>query len=149
MTGYTQSKDRHADRFLTDSGGRLLRAATVAETNGIPLVGHFAELNGERVMLFRCDERLYVRFGHDLPLATDGLLAEWWVAFGKAHFRLKRGEQILVERSYSLSVHIKNLVHDPTPFVEAEDFDFLLFVRNVLNDSARSQRIYRRQGDSP
>jgi hypothetical protein len=34
------------------------------------------------------------------------------------------------------------LENDPTPFVEEEDFDFLLFVNNVLKDKARRERIY-------
>ena len=32
---------------------------------------------------------------------------------------------------------------DPTPFVEEEDFDFCLFLLNVLSDPGRKERIYR------
>jgi hypothetical protein len=34
---------------------------------------------------------------------------------------------------------------DPTPFVSAEDFDFGLFIANVIGDPGRRDRIYARR----
>jgi hypothetical protein len=38
---------------------------------------------------------------------------------------------------------------DPTPFAEAEDFDFGLFIANVANDAERRSAIYRESSSEP
>ena len=37
---------------------------------------------------------------------------------------------------------------DPTPFVEEEDFDFGVFVYNVIKDTGRTDRIYTGEAQS-
>jgi hypothetical protein len=58
-------------------------------------------------------------------------------------FVLRRGGQELLREAYPLSPDIRSIANDPTPMVEAEDFDLLLFVRNLLRDPERAGRIYR------
>lgn len=53
------------------------------------------------------------------------------------------GGQCVLELEYRKPVIDPPLEHDPTPFVEEEHFDFGLFVRNVVSDRTRRERIYR------
>jgi hypothetical protein len=49
---------------------------------------------------------------------------------------------LLVNFRYHLPVNEVPLSIDPTPFIDEEDFDFLLFVHNVLAQDERRHRVY-------
>ena len=50
---------------------------------------------------------------------------------------IKHRDAALVTIRYKPSVVGPSLESDPTPFVEREQFDFGLFIHNVLNDPKR------------
>ena len=49
-------------------------------------------------------------------------------------------DHIVYKRKYGN--FCQEFVDDPTPFMEPEDFDFYLFLRNVSKDSPRKERIF-------
>jgi len=143
MKGYLQFKDRAKDRLCIGPGELSVVQTTEFDSSSLPLVGSYSIVAGERVMFYRWAGCLYLRFGDSLPISLEGVEADWSAASGQVEFKLKHGNQIALAQSYPASGELVTLDQDPTPFVEAEDFDFSLFVRNVVSDLARADRIYR------
>ena len=54
----------------------------------------------------------------------------------------KIGNQVITELKYTKPKIIPPLEVDPTPFVEEEDYDYGLFLSNVVDDPDRKNRIY-------
>lgn len=85
---------------------------------------------------------LYFRMeGQEFKLTED--VASTLVKENDLHvFQLLRNGNLLVNFKYpSMRPQIPREL-DPTPFVEDEDFDFFLFVHNVLTQTGRRQRVY-------
>lgn len=141
--GYLQSHDRFLERLKMGPDEASLASATEAEAKQLPLIGAFSSINGRRILLYRWDGELTLRVGDEAPIRLTHAEADWTCSNGISVFTLRlRGRQILREE-YPLSRDIQWIKGDPTPMVEAEDFDFFLFVRNVLHDPGRAARIYR------
>jgi hypothetical protein len=49
----------------------------------------------------------------------------------------------VVEREYELSRELREFREGDTALAEAEDFDLLLLVANVLGDAGRRERMFR------
>src|SRR5215467_7821213 len=143
MMGYLQSQDRVVDRLKMGPEEASLASATEAETRHLPLIGIFSSAGGRRVLFYRWDGELSLRVSDGLPIRLGQAEADWTCSNGLCVFTLNlRGRQMLRE-VYPLSPEIESIEEDPTPMVEAEDFDFFLFVHNVLHDPGRSERIFR------
>jgi hypothetical protein len=93
-------------------------------------------------MFYRLNGQLRARFGDDPPIDIERFEVTWAAKNGAAHFMVRRQGRPVLERSYRLSADVEGIEDDPTPFVEAEDFDFLLFITNVVRDLARAKAIY-------
>lgn len=104
--------------------------------------GHIAVIDGYAVCLYRERGRLHLRIGAVDSEITDDTSAE--LAQGKVSvLTLSRHAVGCFRWMYKRPVVEPPLDIDPTPFVEEEDFDFGLFVRNVMANPERRQRIYR------
>lgn len=143
MKGYLQSKDRAKDRLCIGPDELAVVQGPESTSSQIPLVGSYSIVAGERVLFYRWQGELRLRFGTAPPISLQGVEADWSVGSGQIDFKLKSGNATIIARTYPVSGELATLDQDPTPFVEAEDFDFLLFVRNVLSDPPRADRIYR------
>lgn len=143
MKGYLQSKDRAKDRLCIGPDELSVMQGPESTSAQIPLVGSYSVIAGERVLFYRWRGELWLRFGSTHPISLQRVKADWSVESGQVDFKLKSDNTTVVARKYPVSRELVDLDQDPTPFVEAEDFDFLLFVRNVLSDSERADRIYR------
>lgn len=141
MRGYLQSQDRAKDRLCV--GPDELSLVEAAESEALPLLGSYSFVAGERVLFYRWHGDLRLRFGDAPPITLHGLRAGWRVVSGQVNFELRCGDRTVYCRNYPVNRELLGLDQDPTPFVEAEDFDFLLFVRNVVSDLPRANRIYR------
>jgi hypothetical protein len=109
-----------------------------------PIRGAIAQLHGRTLCLYREAGALHFRVDNE-----DFELTE------KTHVELVRTQddvnRITVLRNgvplftwtYQRPAIYPPLELDPTPFIEEEDFDFCLFVHNVVNDPSRRKRIYQ------
>jgi hypothetical protein len=106
-----------------------------ADAPGAEPHGVYTYLAGTLTVFYRVDDDLHLRHG-DRTIALIGAVASWQAGAGVA--RLQIDDLVLNYQRESGLVE-----GDVTPFVEDEDFDFGLFVANVLNDPGRRERIYR------
>ncbi len=57
-------------------------------------------------------------------------------------FTLSKNGAILFEQSHKQIKSIMPIQDDPTPFVDAEDFDLRILIHNVLTEKGRRDRIF-------
>jgi hypothetical protein len=142
MVGYLQSRDHFAERLRMGPDEGLLVSAYRPEIEQLPLIGWFSTIADRRFLFYRWNGELRLRIDDAPPINLRDLHADWRSSCGKARFTLKRGRKVILREVYPLSRDIELIDTDPT-FVEPEDFDILLFVRNVLQDPPRMERIFR------
>jgi len=106
------------------------------------VVGYYSEAWGEAVEFYRWEGELHLRLGNEV-IALAGCEASWEAAAGRGHFRLMRGGELVAEREYALRRELLEFREGDTAFAEAEDFDLLLLVANVLGDAGRRERVFR------
>ena len=115
---------------------------TVPDLASEPIRGHIAQLDGHTVILYREAEILRFRIDNDEFELTDNTRIEL-VRDDPHILTVYRNGEIAIKFAYTPPIIHPSLEVDPTPFVEEEDFDFGLFVHNVVNDVDRRNRIYR------
>lgn len=143
-----RSKQRF-DEFaeLDPATGRIVRRFTEVSKAPPRVSGHYADLSGHTVALFRrrdgnlnliLGENLIYQLGDDLRVRREensGMCA--LVVRNK-------GGVVAGYLEYELPVIDPPLEDDyVSSFVEEKDFDFGLFVQNIANNHARQERIYR------
>jgi hypothetical protein len=109
------------------------------------LRGHYARLSDKLAVLYRDDGDLWLRLGeHAVPLRAQPPSVRY-ERTDRQHARLA----LLADGAEVAAVEYRPgptigppLDEDPTPFIDAEDWDFGLFVHNVMTDDGRRQRIY-------
>ncbi|MER8105535.1 hypothetical protein [Kitasatospora sp. NPDC094016] len=103
--------------------------------------GHYGALAGTVVVFYRDSDGLHLRVG----------VGECRIeSSAQVRHRIQEPECVLdidqvAELRYPVPSEWYGLENDLTPFVEAEDFDFGLFIANVVGDQRRVEGIYRRQ----
>ncbi|WP_204014234.1 hypothetical protein [Virgisporangium aurantiacum] len=117
---------REVDRERSDAGR-------------LPVRGHYGRLDGAIAVFYRFEGDLFVWLRGRSWRATTSFL-KWRRDGAKSQLVVSDGGGAKAAVAYETESGIE---HDPTPFVEDEDFDFGLYVSNVLNDEERSSRIYQ------
>lgn len=109
-----------------------------------PVRGHFARVDGVLAVLYRDRGVLWLRLGEHVREFDSGRSEVRWERSGKrARMRVvDEGEQVTSVEYVPGPWKATVAGDDPTPFVEREDWDFGLFVYNVLTDDGRRHRIY-------
>ena len=120
--------------FVSKHSDPALKAAVTS--------GGYSIVNGVMCSLYKVGGGLYLRVGEQALEITDEVEARLDRSPKKHTFQLLRDGKLLLEFIYSPPKSDIPLADDPTPFIEEEDFDFLLFVTNVLKDKSRRQRVY-------
>ena len=108
-----------------------------------PIQGSFSEVEGRHTYLYR--ERGLLFFGLDdnlFEVTDDTIAVIERLNKNMNRFNLIQGSNILISVDYYRPKNFPPLGLDPTPFAEEEDYDFLLFVTNVLGDQGRRKRVY-------
>ncbi|WP_216214233.1 hypothetical protein [Amycolatopsis aidingensis] len=108
-----------------------------------PVSGHYDYIGGILTVLYRFKGELFIRLG-ERDFEVSKIESIWHLKKGEnREFGLttKDGSNVKLEYSGKLADSID--VVDMTPFSEEEDFDFGLFVKNVINNPDRSDNIYR------
>lgn len=143
---HVESHDRFDDVAEFDpETGALVEYSRATRPNPAPeaVQGHYARLFGTVTVLYRLGSSLWLRIGdeaRDLDLASTEV--RWDHAHGRSTLTLLEHGEPLAQVQYQPGPSGAGLDNDPTAFVEAEDWDFGLFVRNVLDDDSRRARIY-------
>lgn len=108
---------------------------SLAETSGV-----FLDDGGDTAMFFRSDGSLILRIGNvSRDLDASGCDARWLKDAEWTILDLMDGEEMVARLRYRPEREVPD---DPTPFREAEDGDFGLFVTNVLADAHRRASIF-------
>ena len=106
------------------------------------IAGSFALINEMMVSLYRIHGVLYFRIADQEFEVTDEISSTLETDGNNRKFRLLNRENVLVDLTYPIPESEIPLSIDPTPFVEQEDFEFLLFVHNVLTEPGRRNRVW-------
>ena len=104
--------------------------------------GVFSFLNGTVSSLYRKDDLLYFRVGDRAVELADDVTSVLTQENNNRVFQLIKNGKAEICFTYQPPVNDVPLTADPTPFIEDEDFDFLLFVHNVLTETGRRNRVY-------
>jgi hypothetical protein len=108
-----------------------------------PVRGHYASLEGVQAILYRSDGTLWLRLdGEARPLALDAKNARWSRHGDRSRLILLGNGDTIASVEYRPGPAGPPLRDDPTPFVESEDWDFGLFVQNVVTNPDRASLIY-------
>jgi hypothetical protein len=143
-----QSKDRFdslAELDVTTGAVSWISRSGVGEVAWEEIYGSFSCLAGRLVMLYRLEGVLRLRID-ELTFLLTGIhsLDRMLLGENMARLTLFEGDTSIFSMTYRRPEVFPPLALDPTPFVEEEDFDFGLFLYNVLNDPGRRARIYGR-----
>ncbi len=126
--------------------------------------GRYALVDGTRVLFYREGETLKLRLGGE-TYEVDADVTAGYERGGAAAlieqvpgrrlrkrlsrllgaentFRLLRRGSVILTFTYAAPLR-ELRVFDPTPFMDDEDFDFMLFVHNVINSAERRDAIWR------
>lgn len=109
-----------------------------------PLCGHFADLDGTVAVLYRYTDGTWLRLGDEArKLSGAGASVRRELDGRYVHLVLFDGFEVVASARYRPGPQTgPPLAADPTPFVEDEDWDFGLFVENVIRDKSRMARLY-------
>jgi hypothetical protein len=112
------------------------------EIASMRLSGGYSIINGMIICLYRLDNALHFRLGEDEFKIADDATSILVHADGYRLFQLVQNGNVLINYRYRSPIYKVSPNIDLTPFIEEEDFDFFLFVHNVLNQDDRRHRIY-------
>lgn len=120
---YLQSDDAFdavARLSAPDARIEILAKSQSDEARSAAKTGFFATVDGRTVCLFRADGVLWLRIDERLLAVDDDVTAQWDL------LRNERGA----------------IPGDMTPFVDEEDYDYLLLVSRVLGDRGRREGFF-------
>lgn len=141
-----QSKDLFDDILILDPETgeyRALKRSSSPEFSEAPIGGSFADIEGHQLMLYRVGEELRFSMDDKVVVVDDDVNSTFGVFYPIAIFTLKNRGVEEVSFKYKLSDLQQPILGDTTAHIGEEDFDFCLFVHNVLNDPERRRFIYR------
>jgi hypothetical protein len=124
---------------------------TPADPSGTGVHGHYGLLGDTVVVLYRDGEDLLLRIGGTLVPVDDSVSIGYDRVGNRRLLEVTDNATgaVAARLAYTLPEPIVAPEDDPTPFAEAEDFDFGLFIANVANDAERRSAIYRESSSEP
>jgi hypothetical protein len=150
MIAYLQCQEYWENRLLIGPDERVLRPASQADAQALPLRGWYSLVAGRQVLFYRWEDELRLRIGDEPPILLAGCTAEWQERGDQATFVLWRDTLCVLRLNYTLGEEYrfrrdiwKHGGFDFTACAEPEHFDILLWVRNVLSDPRKAETIFR------
>lgn len=107
------------------------------------IAGSFSIVNEMMASLYRVQGVLYFRVADQEFEVTDEVSSTLESDGSYRRFRVLEVKNVLVDLTYLTPESEIPLSLDPTPFVEEEHFDFLLFVHHVLTEPGRRNRVWK------
>ena len=134
--------DRYADVCLLDAdtgiwslASRNMLAVRHLEPSGqCSLIEGYGDIF---TAFYRYGGQLFFRHGLMSMSFTDEVTTTWQALEKRASFRILRSGEPLFEIKYNVPKDALNIESDPTPFVEADHFDFFLFIHHILNNPTK------------
>lgn len=146
---FVESHDRFDDvGDLDPESGHLVEFSRSARSSSDlpagPVCGHYARLDDDLAVFYRAGESLWLRAGEHVRELETGRSSVRWEGLGeRSRLTLRDEDNYVVSVGYRVGpTRGPSLVDDPTLFSAIENWDFGLFVRNVLMDDGRRGRIY-------
>ena len=156
--------DRALDHAILDPISREISFFSDDRTKGTAFhlfTGLFSRVDGSLVVFYRDKQELKLMLGREVYVIdemTRSVLYKGKYAFTRLihrrfphvstifpprfhHFHLLQNEKPVLRFCYRAPV-IQRFAFDPTPFIEDEHFDLMLFIHNVLCDSRRRNNIW-------
>jgi len=134
------SRDKYADVYFFNAASCRWTVVKedALEPNKVVLDGFGTRLNGYGdvfTALYRHNDQLFFRHGLLLIILPDSTVTSWKSSDNRAVLEFANG--ISLEFNYEIpedALNAGNIELDPTPFVEADFFDFFLYIHHVLSD---------------
>jgi hypothetical protein len=126
----------------------ILSKAESPEARSAFKVGRFTYVDGRMVCLFRLDLELWVRVGDFVIRVDDEVRATWDVEGPRpsgplrGRFRVERAGTTVLDFEHEPFQDRKIIPGDDTPFVDEEDYDFMLLISRVLGEPRRRAAFY-------
>ena len=168
---FLQSKEKFADllqlNYVTNEK-MVIKKTSFDKQESIKISGAFSEIDGQLICFFRYQDQLFIDFDDDryliapsvnstiiTPRSTQRILNilcglvkincknETIFKYQLSRFCLKQENKTLKNIYYKPMENSLSGEIDYTPFIEDEDFDFFLFMHNVLNDTERRKNIFK------
>jgi hypothetical protein len=117
-------------------------SGNAAET--IETSGWYSQLAGQLVSLFAFAGDLYLRLNEKPYRLDESRRVEYSRHENESNLTLLERGQIIATLSYAPVEISPPLDEDPTGFIDEEDFDFGLFLSNVLENPARREILLKR-----
>jgi len=140
------SNDDFLDFAVLETGtGELTfehRCASQALPPDCPVIGTYSKSLGALFALYRLNGQLYFRIGERAIPITADMNSRILTKGSRSEFMLIRCGEPIVLHDYVPSRPMSRANDDVTPFAEDEDFDYLLFVHNVLTSPQRRDAIF-------
>ena len=145
------SADRAVDYATLDPDSKKVNFFSEDQAQIVALsavTGLFSLLDGSLVVLYRDEQALKLMLEREVYVIDETTRSEFHR--GKRRlpglkrfndFRLFQNEELVLSFHYRAPL-IQRFAFDPTPFVEDEHFDFMLFTHNVLRDPERRGNIW-------
>ena len=153
---FVESHDHFDDIGAFDAAtGRLERYSRSTSAGRLraenePVSGHYSDMGTTLGVLFRYGGALSLQLGDRRWRVDDSHSRVTWERSGStARFSISNENGGFETIEYTPGPNSgPPLADDSTPFAEDEDWDFGLFVRNILADAGRRDRIYTRDVDA-
>jgi hypothetical protein len=135
--------DEIAEYDLLTGNYRFLSKSCNREMLPVRIAGSYSRLGGTIVSLYRKNEHLFLSISKREFKITPDVYSSLTQEDDHQTFRLLNKQEVITMFTCTrprsdIPAHL-----DPTPFVDDEDFDFLLFVHHVLTEEGRRERVYR------
>lgn len=142
-----QSFDRFDVVGAFDEGGGAIATYRMDEMptalRSEPTRGRFGFLSGLLVCLYRAEDGLWLRIGGRAARLADDVKPTWSPSDPLVTLALLDGPDVLAKVDYAPGPEWgPPLSDDPTPFVEAEDWDFGLWIVNIATTPERAARMF-------
>jgi len=121
------------------------------------LYGFFCEVDGMKIFFYRRNNILFLKVNDKEIMIHDNVRSKWTL---KGHVKSNDfyAKFILLERKiplfkgkeiyalkYKPFTNRKIIPGDETPFITEEDYDFIIFIHNVLNDKYRRRVLFSKE----
>lgn len=146
---YLQSKEefnRFAKLNMETGEAQYEDKSGLEDSERIYFSGTFSEVDNGAVFFYRYDSQLFLKLKEKTFPITDNTASSWEIRKSDpivAIFSISESGKLIYEKKYRPFASGNVIEGDMTAFVDEEDYDYLVFVNNVLNSKERRSDIYK------